>query len=400
MRRSLQLSLLALASSFAFTTAGCLSDDDDNNNTASDAGAGTDSAPIVTGDSSAVDPSTADNADALAKYVPYQDDLTKHPGCSTAGLTTRVSADPNGPMPAYTPVVLAGYPCAGKEYAVPADDATSTKPIIILVHGNSSSPLDWETSSKDPTAQPMISEGLVKDGFHVYAVDFRWDLVTDDPTKNPAKNFDHGWAVPILESFVKAIVAKYPTRKINMAGFSVGTTVVRDALRRLHRADTGIFSHLNVLYLASGANHGVSTFELYCGNVDDPINMNLLGLAACQLGSRANYVPVPFLIPLNGPGTTDSFDTPCADGSTAYGQTGVCGGNTVKYTTVVFADPANGPLQDEFVDQASAKLTGATNTTVTETDTSGYFFAPNFIHHFGSIRSAMGVSQGVAALEQ
>ena len=53
MRRSIQLSLLALASSLAFTSAGCLSDDDDNNSTpTTDAGTGTDSSTTPTGDGS------------------------------------------------------------------------------------------------------------------------------------------------------------------------------------------------------------------------------------------------------------------------------------------------------------------------------------------------------------
>ena len=40
--------------------------------------------------------------------------------------------------------------------------------------------------------------------------------------------------------------------------------------------------------------------------------------------------------PLNGP--SDLFATPCADGDYAFGKTGQCGGNVVKYYTVTMTD--------------------------------------------------------------
>jgi hypothetical protein len=126
----------------------------------------------------------------------------------------------------------------------------------------------------------------------------------------------------------------------------------------------------------------------------------MAGLAACQLGNRAGYVPTPFEIPLNG-GSTDavSFDTPCSDGMTAYGMTGVCGCNTVVYTTVVFQDPESGPLLDEFVSQASAHLNGANNQTVNQIEPDTFFFKGLFPHHYGAIRSAEGIAIAKAALE-
>jgi hypothetical protein len=125
----------------------------------------------------------------------------------------------------------------------------------------------------------------------------------------------------------------------------------------------------------------------------------MAGLAACQLGNRAGYVLTPFESPLNGPADAISYDTPCSDGTTAYGQTGVCGGNTVVYTTVVFQDPEAGALLDEFVSQASAHLAGANNMTVTELEPDKFFFMGLFPHHYGAIRSAQGIAIAKAALE-
>ena len=377
--------ILALLSVLpALCAQGCLSSADTSS---ADAG------PVEAG----ADPATNPNDTDSTVNITYMDDLTMHPGCSTAGLTSRLAID--GDPAGYTAAVLPGFPCAAKEYPVPPNEDV-TKPIVLLVHGNSSTPNDWQTYDKDPASTPMISETLVADGYHVYAADFRYDLVNDssDPmTGNPAKNFDHGWATPILQSLIDALIQKYPTRKLNIAGFSLGPTIIRDALRRMLRAGKNPFSHIHALHLASGANHGVSTFAAYCGSQTNPMNKTRAGLAACQLGNRDAYMATPFLTPLNG--GSDSFDTPCADGNTAYGQTGVCGGNTVVYTTVVFQDPPNGPLQDEFVSQASAHLNGANNQTVTDVDPTGYFINGMFKHHYGAIRSAQGIAIAKAALE-
>jgi hypothetical protein len=396
MRRFAQISLLLPL--VAFSATGCLSDDDD----AASADGGTTpvttmtggDATTTTGDGAAPtgpDPSTAANGDALAKYVPYRD-LATHPGCSTKGLS-------------YTPAVISGYNCAAKEYG--KDDGS--KPIVLLVHGNSSTPADYEickVTAVSPkcvdTTTPMISETLVADGFHVYASDVRYDLVDDNTgMKNPALNYDHGWAVPIVQSLIEALINKYPTRKINIMGFSLGPTIIRDSLRRLHRAGKHPFAHVGQLYFASGGHHGVKSYgppANYCVNIDSPMNTTMAGLAACQLGNLANYVLTPFETPLNGP--SDAWDTPCSDGINAYGQANECDGNTVTYTTVVFKDQADGSTLDEFVDEASAHLNGATNTTVTTVDSTGYFFAPLFIHHYGAIRSAEGVAKAVAVLEK
>ncbi len=457
MRRSFQLSLLALASSFAFTAVGCLSDDDDGatsgdggtssgqdasttgNQDASvtgnqDAAPGQDSGPLPDGstnDGSSGPPAgygpgmlggvnvvqTA-NADADPKWVPYRT-LATHPGCTTAGLQ-------------YTAAVIPGYTCAAEEFGT--DDGA--KPIVILVHGNSSTPLDYQACKVDALSfttacntvnYSMIADQLKADGYHVFMSDVRYDKVDDNTNNdNPSLNYDHGWAVPIVQSLITALVNDYPGRKINILGFSLGPTIIRDSLRRLHRAgavfpdangnanSTGIYQHLSQLYFASGAHHGVSTFQTFCNADFSPKNPSMAGLAACQLGDRTGYVETPFETPLNGPGGNGaaditSWDTPCSDGNTAYGQTGVCGGHTVTYTTEVFADQPDGSQLDEFVSQASAHLNGATNLTTTDIDPSDYFIsgagvgnnmAGLLYHHFGSIRGQDGVTQAVKVLEK
>jgi pimeloyl-ACP methyl ester carboxylesterase len=349
--------------------------------------------------------------DAVPPYITYMDDLATHPGCSTVGLTSRLALD--GTPAGYSPAVINGgcFKCAAKDYGTPSPD-DATKPIIVLVHGNSSTPGDWEAYVNDPEHTPMIAETLVADGYHVYASDVRYDLVPTDTQNNPAKNYDHGWAVPIVESLLENLMVMYPPpRMFNIAGFSIGPTVIRDSLRRMFRKGLNPFARIHALHYASGGNHGVSSYTTYCISETSPANSTMAGLAACQLGNRTNYVVTPFETPLNG-GQPDvaSFDTPCSDGDTAYGQTGVCGGNKVVYTTVVFADEPNGTLLDEFVSQTSSALIGANNMTVTQpepgvctgsgtTNCQGYFFYPNYEYHYGAIRSAQGIAIAKAALE-
>src|SRR5579883_3275644 len=111
-----------------------------------------------------------------ADVIPYRD-LASHPGCTTAGLS-------------YAPTSIPGFPCAAKEYK-PATEDTS-KPIVLLVHGNSDSPMEFEVchpgsdkvtgSCVDPSkSPPMLSERLMAAGFHAFAVDMRPDK-SDDPT--------------------------------------------------------------------------------------------------------------------------------------------------------------------------------------------------------------------------
>jgi len=116
------------------------------------------------------------------------------------------------------------------------------------------------------------------------------------------------------------------------------------------------------------------------------------------MGDRLAFTPTDFMQPLNGP--DGAYETPCADGKNAYGRADVCGGNTVKYTTIVMRDLPDGSFQDEFVSQASAQLKGADNRTIelTDVDESGYFFNGLFKSHYGAARSPASLSVSVAKL--
>jgi hypothetical protein len=180
---------------------------------------------------------------------------------------------------------------------------------------------------------------------------------------------------------------------VSIVSFSVGSTIVRDALRRLHRAKKKPFERIDLLALAAGGHHGVSTFRKLCG-----ANPTMRGRIACELGDRTAFVDTAFSKPLNGPG--GAWETPCLDGDTAYGQAGVCGGNKVRYLTLVMRDIKEGTFQDEFVSEAASALMGADNQTVelTDVDETGYFFNGLFKNHQGAIRSEKALGILVKAL--
>jgi hypothetical protein len=346
-----------------------------------------------------------------ADVIPYRD-LSSHPGCTGDGLSARAAGATNANS--YVPAQIPGYKCAAKDYGQKNED--TSKPIVLLVHGNSSTPADFEAFAdpNNPSAPtPMLSERLVAAGYKVLAVDGRFDKV-DDPnadnkTQNAARNMDHGWYVPLVQHFIDSVMTAYPNREISIVSFSLGPTTVRDALRRLHRAGKKPFERIRTLVYASGANHGVSSYATLCAS-----NPTMRGKVACQMGDRDHYQETDFLKPINGPESVDTktghhlgaYETPCADGNTAFGQSGVCGGHKVAYYTIVMMDPPNSTLQDEFVSQGSAALSGATNLTVglEDIDKSNYFIgsgAPKyglFKDHYGSIRSENGLTQVMTAL--
>jgi pimeloyl-ACP methyl ester carboxylesterase len=313
---------------------------------------------------------------ADAESVSYRDDLASHPGCSTAGLS-------------YAAADLAGYTCAAKDYSGEVDP---TKPIVLLVHGNSDTPSSWEAYDAGGACdavgategQDQLAELLKAAGFRTLAVDLRYDLV-DDPannneTENAAKNMDHGWAVPITEHFFTSAMEAYPDDRFVVMGFSLGTTVVRDALRRMLVNDgVNMFERLDHAFLLAGANHGVSSFAL-CG-----VNPTMRGQVACEMGDRAAFAPTEFLASLNGP--EGAHETPCGDGETAFGAEGVCAG-AVNYTTIVMEDLPDGEQQDLFVSEASSRLAGAENLTIglNDFDESNYFFCGLFRNHYGAAR--------------
>mgnify|MGYP000846226870 CR=1 FL=1 len=297
--------------------------------------------------------------------------IGSHPGCTTAGLD-------------YTPATIAGYRCAAKRYALPAGTSEDTSaPIVLLIHGNSDAPEAWE---RFEDGAPMIAERLVARGLCVYAVDLRIDQV-DDPqgnndTENAARNVDHGWAVPLTQHLIERVLAAEPDRQVSLVGFSLGVTTIRDALRRIHaEGEVTLWPRLDDVVLLAGANHGVSSFARLCGK-----NPTMRGRVACEMGSRDNFSPTDFLLALNGP--DHAYETPCADGETAFGEP-VCDGHRVTYTTVVMRDIANGSYQDEFVSEASTALEGADNRLLelTDVDESGYFFGGLLKNHYGASRS-------------
>jgi hypothetical protein len=325
------------------------------------------------------------NADAIQ----YRD-IGSHPGCTVDGLS-------------YPAAQINGYKCAAKEYAIPGTEDTS-KPVVLLIHGNSSTPADYEAFTQpDNTKTPMLSERLAAQNVRIFAIDMRIDK-TDDPTTNdpvtgnPAHNIDHGWGVPLVQHFIQSVMNEFPNRQISIVSFSLGPTVVRDALRRLHRANAKPFEHIDTLVYASGANHGVSSYQKLCKDPTAPANVTMRGRVVCEMGNRDQFTPTSFDGPLNG--ADGAFETPCLDGDTAYGQKGVCGGHKVNYVTVVMQDPPQGALQDEFVSQTASALKGAQNLTVSlaDKDPTGYFYNGAFKNHFGSIRSEAGLKIILSAL--
>jgi pimeloyl-ACP methyl ester carboxylesterase len=375
--------------------------------------------------------------------------LSNHPGCSIEnlyydksnrdtkpGATPFIDGNNDGKWNADSTVGVAnkathhidgdvaripGYPCAAKQYTQSNPD--TSKPIVILVHGNSTRPHTWEKFllpagtpvnsafekvqfNPDTEARLQLAEKLIAERYEVLAVDFRTDLVaTVDPTansttENAAGNIDHGWSTPILQGLIRAVMLKNPDRKIALVGHSLGVTVVRDALRRLYvdyvdgkPEAINPFTRVSHVILGSGANHGVSTFDppsALCAN-----NPTMRGTIVCEMGSRTNYQQTYFHEPLNGP--RDLFATPCADGDFAFGKTGQCGGNVVKYFTITMTDIEQGAnYQDLYVSESASRIDmpGCVLnklTTLNDYDTSGYFSKGFIANHFGSLRSEAGL---------
>ena len=157
------------------------------------------------------------------------------------------------------------------------------------------------------------------------------------------------------------------------------------------------------MILGSGANHGVSTYDpalgALCAN-----NKTMRGTIVCEMGSRSNYVQTYFHKPLNGP--SDLFSTPCADGDYAFGKTGQCGGNVVRYYTITMSDKsAASNYQDLYVSEAASRIdmdgcVVNTLTTLNDYDTSGYFDKGFIANHFGSVRSTAGLGHIMGYLQE
>jgi len=371
----------------------------------------------------------ATEADYAGKY---RDDLANHPGCTPRteyGKNVEPLVQTNeADVPAGSPAdetSLPGYPCAAKIYDQANPD--TDKPVVILVHGNSSANTSFEeyfkadlagtdvttgagagnTFTVDATVREQLATQLLDAGYEVIAFDARIDLVTTltdfdsaSATGNPFMNIDHGWAVPMLQSLIKAVINKYDGRKVSLVGHSLAVTTIRDALRRLyneHKAGTtgavNPFAHLKDVVLLSGANHGVANGQVLCDTYP-----HMRGTVGCEMGDRATFVPTYFDKPINGP--SDLFATPCADGDYAFGEHDQCEGNVVEYTTVTMQDVEDGSLQDEYVSEESSRLDlepCVANELIglSDYDTSGYFidaFPALLANHFGSARSTAGIA--------
>ncbi|MEM1416535.1 MAG: alpha/beta hydrolase [Myxococcota bacterium] len=361
----------------------------------------------------------------------YRDDLATHPGCAAAAEYNANSEpfvfDNAATVPAGAPASITGYPCAAKEYDQDSED--TDKPIVILVHGNSSGVTTFEeyanaalvgmeltttsgfTYTATDTAPPQLATQLLGEGHRVISFDARIDRVAtnvtdynpDPATGNPFANIDHGWAVPMLQSLIKAVMTNNPDREVSIVGHSLGVTVVRDALRRLFvESQDGVegavnpFAQLKDVVLASGANHGVSLGQFLC----ETFLNNMRGAVGCEMGDRENNLATYFTQRLNGP--MDLYATPCADGDYAFGVSDACDGNVVEYTTITMEDLEGGALQDEFVSEFSSSLDQGDcvdNELIATSDfaLSGYFTSlPDlqgiFANHFGSTRSAAGIT--------
>lgn len=339
-----------------------------------------------------------------------------HPGCTIEGLS-------------YTPASIPGFACAARQWDFPEGVTEDTqKPIVILVHGNSESPTGWmkfvhpDPSSlmfpADTKARDQLAEKLPALGYRTIGIDMRTDKI-DDPNSpegkdigNTPKNADHGWTVPLLQELIKRVAIAYPDRKISLVGFSLGATTVRDALRRLWVEnqdgtwDINIFSRVQSVVVASGANHGVVSFAKQCG-----LNLTMRGTVTCEMGQRNQYTQTEFHRALNGPPIDGLaqfggwWETPCADGDYAFGKRRACGDNKVAYTSITMQDLMNGTQQDEFVSEHASRLypTECANNELNglnDFDTSGYFYNGFFRNHYGAVRSETGLAKVIAALER
>lgn len=306
--------------------------------------------------------------------IDYRDDLGAHPGCTRSGLD-------------YDAADLPGFACAAKD-ATPGVDEDVTRPVVLLFHGDSDGPACWE-AFPPRIGKPMLAEQLAERRTRAFALDLRVDRNDDSAEVNRAASVDHGWATPLAEHFLRSAYDAFPRRRFVLVGFGLGATTVRDALRRLHLAGANPFARVDHVILASGANHGVRTPESAGG----------MGAKALeQLGRREDYRPTRFLRALNG--RDGEWETPCADGEHAFGTADACGGNRVRYTTIVMHDVFHDYPADDFVSQLSAALAGATNhvTSLNASDESGYFLNGAFRNAYGSIRSAEALGVIVRAV--
>ncbi|MEM6275264.1 MAG: alpha/beta hydrolase [Myxococcota bacterium] len=392
------------------------------------------------GDDDPEDPGNGNGDDSLSPAElsagTYRDDLDAHVGCFpkavpyTGANAEPFSTDNVAAVPDGSQASINGYSCAAKEYDQDSED--TDLPIVILVHGNSSGPTTWEeygppapfteelaTNSAfsfpaESTVREMLASKLLNLGYRVIAFDARVDLVateegwnSDQATGNAFLNIDHGWAVPMLQSLVRAVMTNNPNREVSLIGHSLGATVIRDALRRLYNESVAgtagavnPYAQLQDVVLLSGANKGVRRGGELCNLFPGQMS----GTVTCEMGDLQAFQPTYFTRANNGP--DELYTTPCADGDFAFGDNDACGDNVVEYTTITMDDLEGLNFRDEFINEDSSRLNndGCVDNiiiSIDDFDASGYFFDNVngfFANHFGSARSDTGMDRILTAL--
>ena len=379
----------------------------------------------------------------------YWDDLAIHPGCAPRlvydgdtdifnSATTNSSNEATVPSGSgadgtNSGTLLQGYQCAAKIYDARPSGFDDGLPIVVLMPGNSGSPNHFEEYFRAEIAGTTVTSGsfeytlastvqeslatkLVALGYQVFSPDMRPDQIIAtldgavvatefaDPSFGDAfGSMDHGWGSPILQHFMETLMTN-TDQQISMVGHSYGYSLVRDSLRRIymkHKAGNfpiNPYTRIRDLVLCSGTAHGVRNGDLECST-----RSNLRSKCNCQMGDRESYIPTDFNKALNGP--NDLYATPCADASTAYGETGVCEDHAVRYTTITMRDVEDGVFQDEYVSEGASALNIApcvSNELISSEngfDTSGFFYGGALLaNHLGAIRSQEGIAKIIEAL--
>ena len=185
-------------------------------------------------------PQPGDAAYPGGRYRTLTPDSTgaMHPGCSIDGLS-------------YTPASIPGYACAAREFPFP-DGTTedTTKPIVILVHGNSESPTGWmKFLHPDPSSlmfpgrhrrarsarRAAARARLPHDrGRHAHRSDRRPEQPRGQGHRQHAEELRPRLDGAAPRGADQARRDREPgSPALAVVGFSLGATTVRDALRRL-----------------------------------------------------------------------------------------------------------------------------------------------------------------------
>lgn len=146
----------------------------------------------------------------------------------------------------------------------------TNKPIVIFVHGNSSSangatgdPLGWYNTYKYLREKGWNNSEL-------YAVSFGYDLVT------LAWANDHRSSnTNTVKNFINAVY-QYTGRKVTVIAHSLGTTVTRKAM-----VDGNLYSKVATYISISGAHHGLLT----CGSIVGLAYLCVAALPTCSARS-------------------------------------------------------------------------------------------------------------------